>query len=65
LGYRTESPRAEAFQDKLDELMTYITANMAAIPGYADRHRHREPIATGFVESPVNQVVRKRLVTNQ
>jgi hypothetical protein len=61
----TESPRAEALQDKLDEFMNYITANMAAIPNYADRHRHCEPIATGFVESAVNQVVSKRLVKKQ
>ena len=38
---------------------------MAAIPNYADRHRHGEPIATGFVESAVNQVVSKRLVKRQ
>jgi hypothetical protein len=52
----TETPRATALQDKLDEFMNYITANIAAIPNYADRHRHGEPIATGFVESAVNQV---------
>jgi hypothetical protein len=50
----TESPRAKALQDKFEEFMNYITANMAAIPNYADRHRHGEPIATGFVESAVN-----------
>jgi hypothetical protein len=61
----TESPRAEALQDKLDEFMNYVTANMAAIPNYADRHRHGEPIATGFVESAVNQVVSKRFVKKQ
>jgi hypothetical protein len=38
---------------------------VAAIPNYADRHRHGEPIATGFVESAVNQVVSKRLVKKQ
>jgi hypothetical protein len=32
---------------------------------YADRHRHGEPIASGFVESAVNQVVSKRLVKRQ
>jgi hypothetical protein len=37
-------------------------ANLTSIPNYADRHGHGEPIATGFVESAVNQVVRKRLV---
>jgi hypothetical protein len=61
----TETPRATAMQDKLDEFMDYITANMAAIPNYADRHRHGEPIAIGFVESAVNQVVSKRLVKKQ
>ena len=65
----TESPRAEALQDKLDEFMNYITANMTAnmtaIPNYADHHRHGEPIATSFVESAVNQVVSKQLVKKQ
>jgi hypothetical protein len=45
--------------------MNYVTANLAAIPNYADRQRHGEPIATGFVESAVNQVVSKRLVKKQ
>lgn len=45
--------------------MNYITTNVVAIPSYADRHRHGEPIASGFVESTVNQVVSKRLVKNQ
>src|SRR3984893_18811132 len=61
----TDTPRATATQDKLDEFMNYITANMAAIPNYADRQRHGEPIATGFVESAVNQVVSERLVKEQ
>jgi len=61
----TDSARAEALQEKLDEFMNYITTNVAAIPNYADRHRHGEPIATGFVESAVNQVVSKRLVKKQ
>jgi hypothetical protein len=55
----TESPRAEALQGKLDEFMTYITANMAAIPNYADRHRHGAPIVTGFVESAVCRASRQ------
>jgi hypothetical protein len=61
----TESQRAEAVQDKLEEFMNYVTANLHAISNYADRHRHGEPIATGFVESAVNQVVSKRLVKRQ
>jgi hypothetical protein len=61
----TESERAEELHDKLEEFMNYITANLEAIPNYADRHRHGEPIATGFVESAVNQVVSKRFVKKQ
>jgi hypothetical protein len=52
-------------QDKLEEFMGYVTANLTSIPNYADRHRHGEPIATGFVESAVNQVVSKRFVKKQ
>jgi hypothetical protein len=52
-------------QDKLEEFMGYVIANLSSIPNYADRHRHSEPIATGFVESAVNQVVSKRLVKRQ
>jgi hypothetical protein len=60
-----ESAHREALQEKLEEFMNYITTNVAAIPNYADRHRHGEPIATGFVESAVNQVVSKRFVKKQ
>jgi hypothetical protein len=60
-----ESAHREALQEKLEEFMNYITTNVAAIPNYADRHRHNEPIATGFVESAVNQVVSKRFVKKQ
>jgi hypothetical protein len=61
----TESDHANAMQDKLEEFMGYVTANLTSIPNYADRRRHGEPIATGFVESAVNQVVSKRLVKKQ
>jgi len=61
----TESERAQDVQGKLEEFMSYVTANIGAIPNYADRHRHGEPIATGFVESAVNQVVSKQLVKKQ
>jgi hypothetical protein len=58
----TESERAQAVQDKLEEFMNYVTANVHAIANYADRHRNAEPIATGFVESTVKRVVSKRFV---
>ncbi len=61
----TATDRAREVQGKLKEFMNYISANVEAIPDYADRRRHGEPIATGFVESAVNQVVSKRLVKKQ
>ena len=45
--------------------MNYLDANQFALVNYGDRFRHGEPIATGFVESAVNQVVAKRFVKKQ
>jgi hypothetical protein len=56
---------AEAVQDKLEEFISNISANLESVPNYADRRRHGEPIATGFVESAANQVVSKRMVKKQ
>jgi hypothetical protein len=61
----TESEAAKSFHQRLEEFTDYITANTTAIPNYADRRRHGEPIATGFTESAVNQVVSKRMVKRQ
>ena len=49
----------------LDEFDTYITANRALIPNYGERWRNEEAIATGFVESAVNQIVSKRFAKRQ
>ena len=39
--------------------------NQAFIPNYGERYRNGERIASGFVESAVNQVVSKRMVKHQ
>jgi hypothetical protein len=44
----------------LSELRTYIGNNRHLIPNYGHRYHKGEAIATGFVESTVNQVVSKR-----
>jgi hypothetical protein len=49
----------------LDELETYIAANQARISNYGERWRNKEAIATGFVESAVNQIVSKRFAKRQ
>ena len=49
----------------LDESDTYVTVNEALIPNYGERWRNQEAIATGFVESAVNQIVSKRFAKKQ
>ena len=49
----------------LGDFRVYITTNAQLIPNYGERWRYGEAIATGFVESTVNQVVSKRFVKKQ
>ncbi len=49
----------------LAELRTYIVNNRHVIPNYGERYHHGEAIATGFVESTVNEVVSKRFCKKQ
>ena len=49
----------------LSELRTYVVNNRHVIPNYGERYRNGEPIATGFVESTVNEVVSKRFCKKQ
>jgi len=49
----------------LSELRTYIVNNRHLIPDYGQRYHHGEAIATGFVESTVNEVVSKRFCKKQ
>jgi len=50
---------------KLEETLGYLDNNRPFIINYGDRFRHGDPIATGFVESAVNQVIAKRFVKKQ
>jgi hypothetical protein len=49
----------------LDEFASYIAANRESIPNYGERYRYGERIATGFVESAINQVFSRRFVKKQ
>jgi hypothetical protein len=62
-----ESEAQRKLLKALREFQHYIEANRPFIPNYGDRYRHGEgeAIATGFVESPLNQVVSKRMVKQQ
>jgi len=58
-------PRFKQLLKAVEEFRTYITHNRHLIPNYGERYRHGEAIATGFVESTVNQVVSKRFCKKQ
>ena len=58
-------PNRKKMASHLDELQTYIENNRYLIPNYGEKWRCKEAIATGFVESTVNEVVAKRMVKKQ
>src|SRR4051794_37438985 len=49
----------------VEELHTYVERNQNFIPNYGERYRNGERIASGFVESAVNQVMSKRMNKRQ
>lgn len=64
-GYEEELPASVKLAKSVREFYGYIEANERFIPNYDERHHYGEAIATGFVESTVNQVVSKRMVKKQ
>jgi hypothetical protein len=59
------SPKFKPLVKAVDECRTYIEHNAHLIPNSGERYRHGAAIATGFVESTVNQVVSKRFCKKQ
>ena len=64
-SFRTSYARFTQLVKALSALRTYIVNNRHLIPNYGERHRNGEPIATGFVESTVNEVVSRRFCKKQ
>ena len=58
-------PGSRHWSRRCRQLRTYIVNNRHVIPNYGERYRNGEPIATGFVESTVNEVVSKRFCKKQ
>jgi hypothetical protein len=58
-------PKFTQLRKAVEEFRTYIENNAHLIPNYGERYRNGEAIATGFVESTVNQVVSKRFCKKQ
>src|SRR3954465_13803877 len=48
-------------QRHVSDLLGYLERNRGALVPYAARRRRGEPISTAFVESPVNEIVAKRM----
>ena len=61
----TKDETARKLLKQIEDLHTYVGRNQAFIPNYGERCRHGERIASGSVESAVNQVVSKRMVKHQ
>ena len=64
-AFETKNETARKLLKGVEELHTYVERNQALIPNYGERYRNGERIASGFVESAVNQVVSKRMVKQQ
>jgi hypothetical protein len=64
-AFETQDDRAQELLKGVEELHTYVERNQAFVPNYGERYRNGEKIASGFVESAVNQVVSKRMVKKQ
>ncbi len=62
----TETPTIKELKllKAVKEFQIYIENNAAMITNYGERYRNGEAIATGFVESAVNQIIAKRFVKN-
>ena len=58
-------PKFKPLLKAVEAVHTYIVNNAPLMPNYGERYRNGEAIATGFVESTVNQVVSKRMVKKQ
>ena len=63
--FETKDETGGKLLKQIEELHTYVERNQAFLPNYGERYRNGERIASGFVESAVNQVVSKRMVKQQ
>ena len=63
--FETRNPIGRKLLKGIEELHVYVERNQQFIPNYGERYRNGERIASGFVESAVNQVVSKRMAKHQ
>ena len=64
-SYSSKNENIRKLLKGVEELHTYVGRNQHFLPNYGERYRNGERIASGFVESAVNQVVSKRMIKHQ
>jgi hypothetical protein len=64
-NFEASYPKFQQLAKAVEEFRIYIENNDRFIWHYGQRRRDEEAIATGFVESTVNQVISKRFCKRQ
>jgi hypothetical protein len=64
-AFESKDESSQKLLKGIEELHTYVERNQEFVPNYGERYRNGEKIASGFVESAINQVVSKRMVKKQ
>src|SRR5258708_1502545 len=64
-AFENKNEIAQKLLKGVEDLHTYVERNREFVPNYGERYRNGEKIASGFVESAINQVVSKRMVKKQ
>jgi len=64
-AFESKDENAQKLLKGVEDLHTYLERNQEFVPNYGARYRNGEKIASGFVESAINQVVSKRMVKKQ
>jgi len=64
-AFESKNENSQKLLKGVEELHTYVERNQQFVPNYGERYRNGERIASGFVESAINQVVSKRMVKKQ
>jgi len=58
-------PALRKLGNALLDMIRYLELNADSMPDYGQRYRSGSPIATGFAESAVNEIISKRMVKKQ
>jgi hypothetical protein len=57
--FESKDENARKLLKGVEDLHAYVERNREFVPNYGERYRNGEKIASGFVESAINQVVRR------